>query len=309
MTKNSTTAYAARRRGSAEAAERRAANKKAPVSAGASFISVLADLQMRTLDAVCIYGIKAHLRKQEVPAARGLCYAVCMTYELELSDSYSYDQKEVLRGIVLGFIREHGARSLLDIGAGYAETAVSYSEAVERYVAIERNPESADRLAARGLTVVVGAFPVPVDGSFDLVLSSHSIPEGDAAPYGQFLSAAWKLVNPGGHLLVITFKGAYDAGRKIKCELAGECSPHDAALYDEMMRVLRGFGEPEETHVPSFHRSTKLGDLVEIASFSLGLGEECRESVARIIERDYKTAEGYAVPTEHVVVSLRKPPQ
>ncbi len=227
--------------------------------------------------------------------------------DFSVSPSYAYNQKETLKKTVLDFVGKHSLRSMLDIGAGFVETAVPYAQAVSRYLAVEQDAEKVEKLRAAGLEVVAGKFPVEISERFDLVLSSHSIPEDGVGGYRPYLAAAWELVEPNGWLFIITFKGTYDARRQIDCRLTGDCSPHDEEKYKEMMRVLEDFGRPTNSKVTSRITSDVAEDIVGVLCRSLGLKTDPeRQAVRGIVEGELKTETGYSLPTEHLVISVQK---
>ncbi len=58
---------------------------------------------------------------------------------IEISETYSYNQKEVLKEMVLDVISSHNIQSMLDVGAGWTDTALPYKNAVKNYLAVEQD--------------------------------------------------------------------------------------------------------------------------------------------------------------------------
>src|SRR5262249_38101050 len=92
-------------------------------------------------------------------------------------------------------IARYKVKSLLDIGAGFASTAVPLSKMVTRYVAVENNRERSSALQKAGLEVTTCSFPLSLVEQFDMVLCSHSVPEINLSLYPAFLESAWQAVN------------------------------------------------------------------------------------------------------------------
>jgi SAM-dependent methyltransferase len=221
-----------------------------------------------------------------------------------------WDQAEVLAACILRFARERGARSVLDIGAGRGPVAVPVAAAASRYLAVEQDRTSAAALRAAGLDVVEATFPVALDETFDLVVSSHSIPEGDVVLYEPFLAGAWKLVASGGMLLIITFKGSNESPiRALSSELLGGTLGLDDR-YVTMLRILREYGEVEITKIRSHVETDDFASFAELwGSWFWRTGEQ-RASVEPMLraaaDARFKDAGRYRVPEEHLVVATVK---
>ena len=224
---------------------------------------------------------------------------------MHLSPSFRYDQPEVLVREVAARLRARHARSLLDIGAGSGGVAVPLSKEVARYLAIEARAPAAAALRAAGLEVVEARFPVDLDERFDVVLSSHSIPEDGPELYGPFLGRAWDLVAPGGLLLVITFKGVDDSAVQLLAErLAGRSygsHPH----YPLLISILNTCGPVERTRIDSHVRTAEASDLV--AFFGHWFSDAREGDLEHILAETFRDGAGYCVPTPHLVLAVSKP--
>ena len=121
---------------------------------------------------------------------------------LEALTSFS-NEKEV----TAQYIRDCGlGKSVLDIGAGNGKIAqLLDAGSNDHFVAVEQNPQLHARLTQMGIAAIEGTYPeVPIEGQFDTVFSSHSMPVRREA-YELFIDAAYDRVLPGGHLTIVTF--------------------------------------------------------------------------------------------------------
>jgi SAM-dependent methyltransferase len=228
----------------------------------------------------------------------------------ELSPSFRYDQAAVLTDIIAGCARARGARSLLDIGAGNGTVAIPVSRCVRRYLAVEQCQASAALLRAARLDVVTASFPVAIDERFDLVVSSHSIPEGGASLYPPFLAAAWDRVMPGGLLLIVTFKGPDDpAIPRLSQEILGRARGTDPR-YALMLKILETFGTMTVARRNSHVETTEFAD---VASFFGGWFWPTSAPEHRIaaklraaVDERFLACGTYRVPTQHFVIATER---
>ena len=226
--------------------------------------------------------------------------------DFNLSNSYSYTQKETLKKFVLEFISSHSVDSMLDIGAGSLETAKPYSEAVGKYVAIEENKTRTEKLQKEGIHVLANNFPCDVSGTYDLVLSSHSVPE-KVQEYKSFFEKAWSLVNEKGWLVIVTFKGASDTLLKFQCELTGKCNMFDEEKYNKILEILNNFGKPTTNKIISIEKTQIVDDLIEIICWSLRLDiKKWGSAVKEKLEKEFKKGNEFIFPHEHLVILLQK---
>src|SRR5665213_2329563 len=203
-----------------------------------------------------------------------------------------WDQAEVLTACILGFVRDRRARSVLDIGAGRGLVAVPVAAAVKRYVAVEKEPSGAEALRAAGLDVVQGTFPVALDERFDLVVSSHSIPEGGVA------------------LLIVTFKGSTESPiRKLSAELLGVTHGVDDR-YTAMLRILREYGDVEITKTCSHVETDDFASFTDLWGSWFWRNDEQRAAIEPVLraaaDERFNVGGRYRVPEEHVVVATAK---
>jgi hypothetical protein len=223
----------------------------------------------------------------------------------------TYHQQATLVANISRYIEEASADSLLDIGAGSPETALPLSKRVHRYRAIERDPDAAARLENAGLSVTAGTFPLPMDGTYDLVLSSHSVPENSLEAYAPFLSSAWELTSPEGMLLIVTFKGSKGDLAEIAHDLLG-LAPRKSEGLEHIIRSYEEFGgHIGIERVNSYVEGLAAEDIAFfLEPWLSGDGRE-RESIhsdfVRIIETRYKVRRNlFVFPTEHLFLVCRK---
>jgi hypothetical protein len=230
---------------------------------------------------------------------------------MPLNSGFSYHQKAVLVENIIGYIRNIGAISLLDIGAGSVETAIPLSSAVREYQAIEQDPARVAELRAAGLCVTQGRFPLPLTGSYDLVLSSHSVPELSIDSYVPFLSAAWNATKTNGALLIITFKGNQGDLASIRFELLGQ-TPDRSKELDTVLGYLRSVGGiPSIERINSYIEATNPIDIATFLSPWLSGNENIRSAIndpfVRLLRCRYRVrADLFVFPTEHLFISCHK---
>lgn len=220
------------------------------------------------------------------------------------------DQKQVLLHAISEKIESFGVQSLLDIGAGQPLLALPLSQKVKKYLAVESSPNIAKQLRDANVSVIEGTFPkVNIQGTYDLVLASHSIPER-VGLYKPFLEKAWSCVASGGLLLIITFKGVNDDLFLLTNRLRKNWTDEDALKYKEVLSVLSTFGAVEVEQITSHSVSEHTEDMADVLTFSIGGTEqekaEYRSELTRILEEKYKNGTKYIFPHEHLVLSVQK---
>lgn len=230
-----------------------------------------------------------------------------------LSNRYSYDQRAVLTGLIARHARAPGVASLLDIGAGEGGVAGAIAAMVPRYLAVECDAGRAAALRARGLEVVEATFPCAVPGGpFDLVVSSHSIPEGPPADYPAFVDAAWALLAPRGTLLIATFKGPdIDPIQQLVGDYLG-AAPVDDPRYAELLRLLSARGTVATATVSSHVRTDSLADVaIRFESWFRRAGTLADDgmlvpAMAALVDRRFLRNGTYTIATPHSVVTATR---
>lgn len=234
----------------------------------------------------------------------------CFSAVQILSKSYRYDQKEVLTRLIGG--RARSARALLDIGAGEGGVAAAIAAMVPRYVAVEEDAGRAASLRAHGLTVHEQRFPCAIPGApFDLIVSSHSIPEGPVSDYAPFVDAAWSMLAPGGSFLIATFKGP-DISPLYRW--AAECRDEPLGAdprYAELLRLLSRCGTVALATVVSHVRTDRLDDLlIRFDSWFHHAGAyaegRLKPEIARDFNARFRRNGQYEIATPHSVVVATK---
>ena len=182
------------------------------------------------------------------------------------------NEKRVLVDYLKDLIFVSGADSLLDIGAGRGDIAIPLSRMVREYVCIEQNAGYAERLRAHGLTVGEGTFPLSVQGTYDIVLSSHSVPR-DADTCSRFVDAAARLVARRGVLAVITINDGssiWDDFRR-ECGLSYRHEVRDRLALLEAK--LRSLGSCRKRVIRTDVRTKELDEMRAALAFVYSNGD------------------------------------
>ena len=229
-----------------------------------------------------------------------------------MTDSFKItsDQKQVLFRKVSEIIGARHIQSLLDIGASQGFLAAALAQETKRYVAVESDQQRAAVLRAQGISVIEGVFPnVHIQGVYDLVLTSHSVPES-AELYEMFFTKAWELVAPDGLLLVITFKGAQDDLFTLSRYFDKSWGDDDWLKLNEMHQVLSRFGSVSTEKITSHSYADNVADIADMLTIAIGgtSAEKAarRSELERIVGTKYKNESGYVFPHEHLVLSVEK---
>lgn len=227
-----------------------------------------------------------------------------------LSFNVDNNQKEILLRKISEIIDRFKIKSILDIGAGHPILVVPVSKRVDKYIGVETEPNRVKLLREAGLKIVEGEFPnIEIKGSFDLVLSSHSIPE-QISDYPQFLQKAWGFVKENGWLVIITFKGVEDDLENLINILRKNWTDNDKPKYDEMMKILSTFGEVSKEKVTSQSSSEDIEQMTNLLSFSIGgSGNEkssYHQKLKDILNEKYKTGGKFIFPHKHFVLMVQK---
>ncbi len=223
--------------------------------------------------------------------------------------NFSYDQKAVLCRTIRSFIRTNHIHSLLDIGAGDGLLALCLIKAVSNYVAVEKNKQYTRELRKGGIIVIKGAFPIEIEGTFDIVLISHSVPERGEL-YRNFFKKAWQKVKKKGILVVITFKGTNGGFSELYKRVFGENNKKDQQLYRRIRAQLNRLGKIQTKKVTSILKSKDIEVMIKIFSFlssNKAFGKIFKEEKLRqVLKKHYKIPGGYAVPSNHLILSIKK---
>lgn len=219
------------------------------------------------------------------------------------------NQKEVLFKNISQYIDKYNVRSLLDIGAGDASLAAKLAGKVDRYLAVEQDAGNVEKLKANNLEAIQGTFPVELNETFDLVLVSHAIPE-EKEKHEPFLRSAWEMVNAGGLLLIVTFKGSKGGVMELKNEWHGTDNAFDEELYQHMMTLLQNFGEVSMHKTQSAFLSKNLDEITNLALKTVQPKAVEQEACVKFLKKQFdasRAPEGnYMLPMEHLFISVSK---
>jgi hypothetical protein len=199
---------------------------------------------------------------------------------------------------------------LLDIGAGSPEMAVPLSRHVDDYCAVEQDARRASELRRAGLHVIHGRFPLPLQRTYDFVLSSHSVPECAIEAYPAFLQAAWASINATGTMLIVTFKGAGGPVGELRRELLGAADGPDPQC-DAIVEHCTRFGVTDICHVNSFVEASAAADIAEFISPWLSQCQHERDGflgrLTYILETQYRVRRDlYVFPTRHLFIRCNR---
>jgi hypothetical protein len=168
-------------------------------------------------------------------------------------------------------------------------------------------------LQSAGLDVLYGRFPIPVTGSYDLVLASHSLPEGlegFGTSYHEFLECAYDYAKPSGSILVITFKGGQGEIGHLRKKTIGE-GIISRRQFELLQGILSVMGNIE---IDTFQSSCHCDDLLSIVKFiepwiyGKRYRDRYRAKLIRTIEKRYRIKETYVIPIQHVAMACHKRP-
>ncbi|GEM_PF-1304482 len=245
----------------------------------------------------------------------------------DLSVSYKHDfekflkhtdEKAILVSEIEKYISRYDIRSVLDIGAGNGEISIPLSKKVDRYLAIEKNPEFTLQLTQGGVETMEAEFPVQVVGAFDMVLASHTISyrRSDFSTFiKEFVQTAWNLVNENGIFLMIGSGGNNDDWYNLMKEIgeATELEPNKLG-YQETTEQLHAIGKVTVEKVAAYVRTETLEDMIDALTFIAGKGDPVRKEkflrhrdvTESILTEKYATADGFAFPFYHYFHLIQK---
>lgn len=218
----------------------------------------------------------------------------------------SWNQRRVLLRNIIWFIKKYHIKSLLDVGAGDAAFAKSIAEHVQSYTAVEKNGIRVRQLKAGGLKTIKGIFPsIHVAGKYDMVLSSHSIPERTNL-VSSFVKKAHQLLKPNGLLLVVTFKGSKGDIFRITEQLYGKGVIHDRFLFQELVSQLQRLGKVKIVRKNSTVKSDNLAEILNVVLTSIGVrkSKKYRKRIQTILQAQFKKHSVYSIHFEHLFIIL-----
>jgi len=226
------------------------------------------------------------------------------------------DEKEIFLDEIVRYVYEAKAHSLLDIGSGEGALSFPLSEEVEKYVAIEQNPNYADRFKARGLKIITASFPLPLKDTYDFILASYSLKYCyEESAYQAFIKEAWNLLNPRGSLLVITLKREDGNWSKfIDMAKVGGTEPSHIP-FSQVVEFMRTLGEVEYKEVTTYLRTSSEDDLFDSLNFMMAAGNPQRERkvldqstrIRNLLANHYLKNGIYKFPIEHSFALASKP--
>jgi len=224
------------------------------------------------------------------------------------------NEKKVFSAKISEYLERYAVHSLIDIGAGDGSLAAMISQKVEKYLAIEPKSKYVAQLRAGGLETIEGTFPVPVKDTYDLVLMSHVV-SYNRGNHGVLIPAAWELVKPGGHLLVVTHGNSLeDDWEKLLAHIGfGELEKF-AITFNDIVTFMATYGDPEIQKVETTLETAGALDMIEALAF-LASGSDVNRfarfmsestTITRYLEENYRKNDGFSFPFQHLFVSMQK---
>lgn len=223
------------------------------------------------------------------------------------------DEKQILLDEITDDIKRIGANSLLDIGAGNGLLSIPLSKRIDHYVAIESKVSFVEKLKEAGLTVMQATFPTNVEGSFDLVIASHSISYKKNL-FEPFIRKAWELVKPDGTFLIITYRGQEDDWTNLLRELGENLIDYNRVGYNSTIELLYSLGEVKTRKVTTRVLTENIEDMLDALSFVASDGKPKRKErfmkkqsrIEKILNSRYRDGANYFFPFQHFFISTHK---
>lgn len=228
------------------------------------------------------------------------------------------NEKEVFLNRLKKILEKIPNCSMLDIGAGNGELAIPLSGMVQRYRAVESNPDHCQILRKAGLEVIESAFPCAVMGEeYNVVLISHSLPT-NRAERERFVRHAYNLVRIGGVLVILTFK---DQGTDWSI-LLDECGMSWEPMYEgglnlfkDGLALMNEGGKNRVEHLKTYVTDKEPAEIAKALAFVYSNGDQERlqeflrnTKVLEILRARYSNEKKkvYAFPFEHVLYTVNK---
>ena len=213
--------------------------------------------------------------------------------ELESREQYLdlTDERETVVAEVRTCLKRSKRKTLLDIGAGDAKLAQMLQDLVKRYLAIESDADKATMLRLQGIPIVEDRFPCSVEGMFDLILASHSMPS-NMEEHGEFLRASNKLLKPKG-----TFLGAiYDPLQADLSALVESCGLQNPKFDNHWLAPFlvsfKQIGSVSVKTITTYLRSKDVTDILSALMMVYSFGNQDEERKSKFQENSLLVA-GY----------------
>lgn len=224
------------------------------------------------------------------------------------------NEKDIFVKELSGYLERYKPESVLDIGAGNGSLAIPLSEQVKNYEAIEQNPKYALRLQEAGIKTQEATFPVPLSQMFGMVILSHVV-SYEAANHTEIIPPALDVVEPGGHLILVTHRGnSEDDWSKLLGNIGMDRYDGYAAIYSEIIDMLNRAGKTEVRKVQTTLDTSSLEDMLEAMAFVASNGRiegyqefmSKRSEIKEILDSEYSVDSGYSFPYQHIFIDTHK---
>ena len=223
------------------------------------------------------------------------------------------NEKEVLRQKLTDIIEVNKVTSLLDLGAGNGDLAIPLASAVQRYLAVEPCRAFVERLRANRLEVIEGAYPLEVEGLYDMVLICH-VMSRKRESWEPFVSAAWQKVTVGGRVVIVTYRNGEDSWTHLMRDLDLDQQKENQTTYDEMLASLESLGRVSVQQITTSVTTSNIDEMVQALSFVAGNGipEQTelfltkKGLLERILREQYASGDSFSFPFQHFFITCLK---
>ncbi|MFZ2886296.1 MAG: class I SAM-dependent methyltransferase [Minisyncoccia bacterium] len=213
---------------------------------------------------------------------------------------------------------KHNVHSLLDVGAGegtFASMVAAHAN-LDRYVAVEKpeRTKNIQTLRDRGLEVVEREFPFETDDRFDMVLASHSIPNGKEG-FEDFIEHLVRAAKEEGVVCAITYKTDKDSWYDLMRDALQEnWHGKNYDTYEMLFDVLKQYGDVSVEKIKSIVRGRTPREMFPALRF-IYAGKDAvlaerfdkhRKQVLEWVRKECKSDSGYEFPFFQYVVTLKK---
>ncbi len=222
------------------------------------------------------------------------------------------DEKRVLFEKIKEYLVRFKIKSLMDIGAGNGLLAIPLAKEGREYLAVEPKPNFAQKLRDAGLKVVEREFPADIGGTFDMVLSSHSISYRKES-YKPFIKKAVDLLNPNSVFLLITHRGQDDDWTNLMGKIWKENSDYNRIGFNEIIELLYSLGEVKMEKVTTWVKTDDLNSMIQALAFVASDSKPEKKSeflrnlpkLEKVLDSQYKDADGYSFPFQHFFITTK----
>lgn len=223
------------------------------------------------------------------------------------------DEKTVLLREIEKCVQDFKVKSLLDIGAGNGLLALPLSKKVENYTAVESNSEFALKLKSDHIKTIKANFPCHIKGMFDMILVSHVISYKKEI-FEVFIKEAFNLLETGGLLLIITYRGQEDDWTRLMGYLGNNLKNYNRDGFDKILKLLGKYGKVSVEQVTTKVVTADLESMINSLAFVASDGKverkenflKNKEKVEKLLIKKYKSNNEFSFPFQHFFIKTLK---